>query len=112
MDNELTRIRRDACEKIKYYRRIHKLSQADMADKLWMSKRAYMRLENGETSLTLDRIHRISKIFQVSIGTLIGVEPNGENEGVIREIESLNSRFSLNEKKILEILQELRERIL
>lgn len=109
MDNELTRIRRDACEKIKYYRRINKFSQGDMAEKLWMSKRAYLRLENGETALTLDRLFRISKIFNVSISKLIGLESTIKNEEVIREFELLNEQFKMNEKKILEILNELKD---
>ena len=110
MDNEFTRMRRHTCEKIKYYRRIHKFSQGDMADKLWMSKRAYIRLENGETALTLDRLHRISKIFTVPISGLIGMESPVRNEELLREFNSMNQQRMLNEQKILEILNELKSR--
>lgn len=110
MDNEFTRIRRHTCEKIKYFRRIHKYSQDDMADKLWMSKRAYIRLENGETAMTLDRLHRISKIFTVPISGLIGVEPSVGNDELLKEFNSLNQILMDNEQKIMEILNELKSR--
>ena len=111
MDKDITRIRRYTCEKMKYYRRINTLSQADMADKLWMSKRAYHRLENGETALTLDRIHQISRIFKISISQLIGFEFELKNTDVLQEFKSLNQQFVVNEKKIIEILQELKDKI-
>ena len=111
MDKDITRIRRYTCEKIKYYRRINKLSQAEMAEKLWMSNRAYHRLENGETALTLDRIHQISKIFKISISQLIGFEIELKNTDILREFKSMNQQIALNEKKIIEILVELKNKI-
>ena len=111
MDNEKNRIRKYTSEKIKYYRRINELSQADMAEKLWMSTRAYVRLENGETALTLDRIHQIAKIFNVTIGHLVGIEFELKNNEVLKEVKSLNQHYLMNEKKIIEILKELKDRI-
>jgi transcriptional regulator with XRE-family HTH domain len=111
MDNDVTRMRKYTCEKIKYYRRINNFSQADMADKLWMSKRAYHRLENGETSLTLDRIHQIAKIYGIPVTHLIGFEFEIRNTDVLKEIKSLNQQYIMNEKKIIEILRELKDRI-
>lgn len=110
MDNDLTRIRRDTCERIKYYRRIHRYSQGDMAEKLWMSKRAYVRLENGETALTLERLHRISKIFTIPISKLIGMEPGMLHADLFQEFESLNQQLLLTDQKILDILKELKSR--
>ena len=111
MDNETSRMRRYTCEKIKYYRRVNKLSQADMADRLWMSTRAYHRLENGETTLTLDRVHQIARIFRVPMSDLIGMDPELKNAYVLREIKTLNNQYVINEKRIIEILQELKDRI-
>lgn len=111
MDNDLNRIRRRACERIKYYRRINKLSQAAMSEKLWMSKRAYLRLETGETALTLDRLHQISKIFDISIGILIGTDKTASEEDILNEFKSLNQQYLLNEQRILDLLNELKDRI-
>jgi transcriptional regulator with XRE-family HTH domain len=82
-----------------------------MAEKLWMSKRAYHRLENGETALTLDRIHQIAGIFKVSISHLVGFEFELRNSDALKEIKSLNQQYIMNEQKIIEILQELKDRI-
>ena len=111
MDHELSRMRKYTCEKIKYYRRINNYSQAAMAEKLWMSTRAYHRLENGETALTIDRIHQIARIFQVSVSHLIGPESELRNRDIVGEIKSLNIRHMENEQKIIEILKELKDRI-
>lgn len=111
MKNDIARMRKYTCEKIKYYRRINNLSQSDMAEKLWMSKRAYHRLENGETALTLDRIHQIAGIFKVSISHLVGFEFELRNSDALKEIKSLNQQYIMNEQKIIEILQELKDRI-
>lgn len=111
MDKEIDRIEKHACEKIKFYRRINNLSQADMAEKLWMSQRAYHRLENGETSLTLHRIHQLSKIFKISIPQLIGLDFKMEDKDVLREVRELNEQYLTNERKIIEILNELKSRI-
>lgn len=111
MDNETTRMRKYTCEKIKYYRRINNLSQEDMADKLWMSKRAYHRLENGETALTIDRIHQIAKIFRIPLIHLIGFEFELKNTDILKDLNSINQQYMMNEKKIIEILKELKDRI-
>lgn len=109
MDREITRIRRVTCEKIKYYRRIQKLSQSEMASRLWMSKRAYHRLENGETALTLERLFQLSKVLEVPIGKLMEFEPHQKNEEVLRAFQDLNQHFINHEKKILELLHTLKK---
>ena len=111
MDNELRRIQMYTCEKIKYYRRVRNYSQSDMADKLWMSKRAYLRLENGETAMTLDRIHQIARILEIPLYNLIGFDIELRSTDVMKEIKTLNQQFILNEKQIIEILRELKDRI-
>lgn len=111
MDNDPTRMRRYACERIKHYRRVNKYSQADMAEKLWMSKRAYLRLENGETSMTLEKLHRISRVFDVPVGDLLGIENKSNSETLLKEFATLNERFKSNEVRILELLNELKKRL-
>jgi transcriptional regulator with XRE-family HTH domain len=76
-----------------------------------MSKRAYHRLENGETALTIDRVHQIARIFDVAISDLVGMDFDLKNTDVLREIKSLNRQYAINEQRIIEILQELKDRI-
>jgi transcriptional regulator with XRE-family HTH domain len=109
MDREIARIRRVTCEKIKYYRRIHKLSQSEMAARLWMSNRAYHRLENGETALTLERLFQVSKVLEVPVGKLMETESQYKNEDVLRAFQDLNQHFINSEKKILELLHTLKK---
>ena len=76
-----------------------------------MSKRAYLRLENGETALTLDRIHQIARILEIPLYNLIGFDIELRSTDVMKEIKTLNQQFILNEKQIIEILRELKDRI-
>lgn len=110
MEKEVSRVLRYTCERIKYFRRINNLSQADMADRLWMSQRAYHRLENGETSMTLDRIYQLAKIFNVSVDQLIGYDGEQNSKQVLNEVKEIKQQFHKNEKRIIKILKELKGR--
>ena len=110
MEQEVSRILRYTCERIKYFRRINNLSQADMAEKLWMSQRAYHRLENGETTMTLDRIYQLAKVFNITVDQLIGYELNMQNSRVLHEMKEMKQQFEKNEKRMIKILKELKSR--
>lgn len=46
----------DDCETIRRLRHLRGYKQADMADRLGISTKAYSKLENGQTRLTVDRL--------------------------------------------------------
>lgn len=68
---------------LRNYRQIRKLTQKEMAEMLNMSQRNYSKIENGEISLTLDRLQAISKILNVPVEELLGysVKPEKEDLG-------------------------------
>jgi transcriptional regulator with XRE-family HTH domain len=80
-----------------------------MAARLWMSKRAYHRLENGETALTLERLLQVSNVLDVPAGKLMETDLHPKNEEVLRAFQDLNQHFINSEKKILEILYTLKK---
>ncbi len=53
-------------------RKKHNLSQDEMAKKLYVTRQAVSRWENGETVPNTDTLKIISKAFGVSINTLLG----------------------------------------
>ena len=55
-------------------RKKHGLSQEQMANKLFVTRQAVSRWENGETLPGIDTLKSISKIFDVSPGSLLGFE--------------------------------------
>ena len=57
-------------------RKKHNLSQAEMAEKLFVTRQAVSRWENGETVANTDTLKLISRTFGVSINTLLGQPRN------------------------------------
>jgi len=52
------------------------LSQEEMAEKLFVTRQAVSRWENGETVPGIDTLKTISKAFAVPISSLLGLEEN------------------------------------
>ncbi len=48
------------------------LSQDELADKLFVTRQAVSRRENGETVQNIESLKLLSKLFNVSINTLLG----------------------------------------
>lgn len=48
------------------------LSQDDLAEKVFVTRQAVSRWENGETTPNTDTLKLLSKLFDVSINTLLG----------------------------------------
>jgi len=57
-------------------RKKHNLSQEEMAQKLHVTRQAVSRWENGETVPSTDMLKEISRVFGISINTLLGQERN------------------------------------
>lgn len=53
-------------------RKKNNLSQDEMAEKLFVTRQAVSRWENGETAPNIDSLKLISKTFDVSVNTLLG----------------------------------------
>ena len=48
------------------------MSQDELAEKLFVTRQAVSRWENGETTPNIDTLKLLSKLFDVSINTLLG----------------------------------------
>ena len=48
------------------------LSQDELAEKIFVTRQAVYRWENGETTPNTDTLKLLSKLFDVSINTLLG----------------------------------------
>lgn len=89
-------------DRIRAIRKRKGLQQIDLADLLNISQRAYSKLENGETQLTIARLQKIAQFLNVSTTELLG-KPNG--------IVLNNATTSDNERKLYEqrIVQQQKE---
>ena len=62
----------ETCEVLKSLRDKHALSQEELAERLFVTRQAVSRWENGETLPNTDTLRRLSALFDVSINTLLG----------------------------------------
>ena len=58
-------------EKIRILRQDRKLNQAEVANKLEISRASYIEVEKGEKELTLEELKKLAGIFQISLEELI-----------------------------------------
>jgi transcriptional regulator with XRE-family HTH domain len=69
-------------EKIRQLRRKRKLTQAEMADALNLSQRAYSKIENNEVQIKINRLEEIAKLLSVAPKELLPDLPNQNFENV------------------------------
>ncbi len=61
-------------EKIKESRKLKNLTQKQVAEILHMTQQQYSRFENGVFELDYSNLVKISKLFEVSLDYLFGLE--------------------------------------
>ena len=76
MDNDSVK------DNIRNFRKIYKLTQSEMADKLGLSRTAYRNIESGETRLISENVSRIADILHIRTEDLVlGYSPEpGQKE--------------------------------
>ena len=70
-------------EKIKEYRKLMKLSQSQLAQKLFVSYQAISNWERGITPPDLDNLCKLSELFGVSVDELLCVSPDSHERVMI-----------------------------
>lgn len=59
----------------------HNLTQKNIADVLGVDRTTYTYYENGVTSPSPDTLYKLSRIYNVTVGYLMGVEENVPTDG-------------------------------
>lgn len=71
-------------DKIKHYRNINKLTQKELADKVYVTAQAVSRWENNEVEPSIATLEELAKIFKVSISEFFG-EAKSQPEVVVEK---------------------------
>jgi transcriptional regulator with XRE-family HTH domain len=92
-------------EKIKTLRKEHNLTQVELAKKLGVDQPLLHRWENGGRNPSLKTIKKISKIFTVSIDTLVFDEKDikhlTENDKPLLEKLKNFEKLKINEQEMI-----------
>ncbi len=65
-------------EKLKLLRKIKGYTQEELADKLFISRKAYANLENDSTKIDLERLNKIATIYEIELEDILNL-----NEGQV-----------------------------
>jgi transcriptional regulator with XRE-family HTH domain len=115
--------------KIQDIRQLKGLTRKAMALDLNISHRSYSAIENGEVSITIDRLYEIAGLLEVDITTLLGFSSdkifnqtvyqnegnNGENinhKEVVNDISLINKLLEAKEQTISILLSQLKKEAL
>ena len=82
-------------QRIKAYRKESKLSQKEIADKIGISRNAYIGIENGDTRIFNEKLQKIAELTDTTIEKLVlGYEPVENADIKLGEAKSeFNERF-------------------
>ncbi len=69
--------RKTAAERIKYYRKLCRLSQEDLGDAVGISSKHVSTLENGEATMGIDTLMKLCEAFGVTPNDIL-LEPEEE----------------------------------
>lgn len=79
----------------KLYRKKQKLTQADMAELLHVTRQTYINYENGTYEPNFDTLIRLSKILNTSIDCLLG---NDVGTMSAQDLETINKAIAILER--------------
>ena len=82
-------------QRIKAYRKESKLSQKEIADKIGISRNAYIGIENGDTRIFNEKLQKIAELTDTTIEKLVlGYEPVENADIKLGEAKTeFNERF-------------------
>ena len=98
--------RKTAAERIKYYRKLCRLSQEELGDTVGISCKHISTLENGEATMGIDTLMKLCEAFGVTPNDLL-LEPEGDEEpdGTGNDTASRKRKLTQAEKLIIARMQ-------
>lgn len=70
-------------------------TQEDVAKVIGVTRRGYQKMENEESQIKSDKAQKLAKYFGVSVGYLLGYEPESEQ---VSNYQKIKIRFSNSEE--------------
>lgn len=96
---------------IRAFRELNNLKQKFVAEKLGISRRTYVSLENKETPIPPARIDAIAKLFDVSVDEILNFNlkakflPYGYNTEIANMLDPTISEYAIERMEFAKIIQ-------
>lgn len=75
---------------LRYYRRVSRMTQSQVAEKADINEKYYGEIERNESSPTINRLEKICSAMGVNMGQIVGYKPVNRTES---RTEEENFRF-------------------
>jgi transcriptional regulator with XRE-family HTH domain len=95
-------------ERIKKIREKRNFSQTFLAQELGISQKAYSKLENGDTKITIDYLFKIANALDVTVNELL----NAESFNIYNNYHTHNGEGIVINKQLSEKTVELYEKLI
>lgn len=87
--------------RIRYYRKLNKMTMVELASELGMSLGAIQKYENGTVELTVSKVEGLAKVFNIAPSKLVGW---GEERASIQCDESKLKQYEVTHEVHQEVL--------
>lgn len=104
---------RQLCKSLKHLRELRDFTQTYLADSLGISARAYSKIEQGSSQLSVKRLYQIAEVLEVSVNDILQFSneryfnsnyrnPVSNDAAIIKDIEGLKDLYErlLTEKDV------------
>ena len=82
-------------KQLKKYRKVYGVSQAKFANEIGVSQQAVAKWETDKTTPDPYMLERISKFFNISVDTLLGIKRNSESQIPINDMNQFLSQAQI-----------------
>lgn len=90
----------EVIEKIRTLRELKSMSQEELADKIFMSREGYAKIERGERGLDVQRLNQIADALDISVSDLLNITDKSElylvNDSGQLFVSKGNSQYNYN----------------
>ena len=79
---------------LKNFRKAKNLTQAELAKIMQLDQRAYSRLENSDTILSIKNALKLAEHFDISLDEIYGIKKSDSSETELPEIVSIYNQLT------------------
>ena len=86
-------------ENLRNLRKLHHLTQMELAEQLDISFIHYSQIEQGRHRISMNLLFRIMALFQVDANNILGIKISKETEGLLPKIQNFINNLPQEEQK-------------
>ena len=100
-------MKEELSDRLKSFRQKKGFTQAEISRRMgFASPIGYLKIENGQTKVTLEHLEKLAEVFGISLATLLGMEEPANSA----QVEQLEAQITELKTRITELEDRLRDK--